>query len=89
MPLTILGHDEPRGDQQDATIISQSDSPLLDLPTELLIDIFLELPPYQILTLQMVGSTDYTYQAHLNYCSTAGLQSVQRCNCQLSASAIF
>jgi hypothetical protein len=77
MCSTTLGHDGPSDDQQDTTILSQSDSLLLALPTELLIDIFLELPSHQILILQMVGSTYCTYQAHLNYCSTAGLQAVE------------
>lgn len=89
MCWTTLEHDEPNGDQHDATIVPQSDSPLLALPTELLIAIFLELPFHQILILQKVGSTDCTYQAHLNYCSTAGLQAVEGCICQLSASAVL
>jgi hypothetical protein len=85
---TIPGHDEPNGDQQDATVVSQSDSPLLALPTELLIAILLELPFSQILIIQRVGSTDCTYQAHLNYYSTTGLQAVEGCICQLIASAV-
>ena len=84
-----FGHGEPNGDQQDVTLVSQSDSPLLALPTELLIAIFSELPFCQILILQTVGSTNCTYQAHLNYCSPAGLQAVERRNCQLFASAVF
>lgn len=56
MCLTTLGHDDPSGGQQDATIISQPDSLLLALPTELLIDIFLELQSSQIFAVQMVGT---------------------------------
>ena len=89
MYLLTFGQAEPNGDQQDVTIVSQSDSPLLALPTELLIAIFLELPYCQILILQTVGSTICTYQAHLNYCSPTGLQAVERCNCQLSAPAVL
>jgi len=90
MCWTTPEHSEPDCDQQGATVVSQSDnSPLLALPTELLIAIFLELPSCQILLLQTVGGTDFTYQAHLNYCSTAGLQAVERSNRQLSASAVL
>lgn len=77
MCLTTLEpeHDEPSDDQQEAqqqaAIVSQSDSPLLALPTELLIDILLELHSTQILTVQMVG----THPLHVS----SALELLQHC----------